>query len=567
MRAGQYTGAIFGGRYRLAERLGGGGMGDVYLGEHLETGRRLAIKVLNETYSGSPEAIERFRREAQAASRIEHENIVSVLDFGHEPKGPHYMVMEILRGESLDVTLKQLGSLPWPVVRSIARQICDALAKVHDMGIVHRDLKPANCFRTRLGDNDFFIKLLDFGVAKLRTSTRDDVPNFTATGAIMGTLAYMAPEQASDSAHVDHRADIYSLGVIVYQLVSGRLPISGQSDVQMLFNLVYRPPTPLGDVCSPGAVPLGLEAVLERALAKTPDARYASVAEFSAALTALELGDFGKPPRASPPPEFALDSTALALSSREPLYEPVLHTALDGSKLPPADPAIPKRSSSRAWTIAASLVTIAAASSVIVLTFWNDESAPAVSLPQAVPSLGFREPPVAQPTPSASDPAVPADAPPTVSPPTTRPEPAAVEPSPPTAPPDLPTTSAPKPTKAGKPRPRTDPEKEAKVDDNKPVSPSPETVREIAFRQARVKARESIAGYIARHAARATVDRVWINVVFDSASGVPRKISVGSNLEHTTFGQRLRDDIQTIRLPSVARDVVIDESFNIPQDG
>lgn len=275
-----------GGRYRLGERLGGGAIGDVFVAEHVVTGRRFAVKLLNDRHRERPDAVERFRREAVAAGRIEHPHIVAVIDFGHDAGGPPYLVMELLQGESLDATLSRERRLAWSRVRAIGLQIADALRAAHAGGVVHRDLKPANCLRTRSGADEDSIKIVDFGLAKLR-SIDAELHSLTDTGALLGTLRYMAPEQAADSAHVDARADLYSLAVMLFRMFTGQLPIQGDTEASFLLNLLRLPPSQLSAAAPDLLAPRGLAMFFERALAKRPDDRFASADEFAAALHAI----------------------------------------------------------------------------------------------------------------------------------------------------------------------------------------------------------------------------------------------------------------------------------------
>ena len=194
------NGVVLAGRYRVLEQIGVGGMGTVHAGEHIEVGRRVAIKILRPESSARPALVERFRREARVTARIEHENVVECLDVGVSDAGECFYVMEWLRGEDLQALLRRERTLAWPRVRAILAQVCRALAAAHERGVVHRDLKPGNVFLVQRGDNRDFVKLLDFGIAKLE----DEGQSLTMTEAFVGTPAYVAPEavagQPSSSA-------------------------------------------------------------------------------------------------------------------------------------------------------------------------------------------------------------------------------------------------------------------------------------------------------------------------------------------------------------------------------
>jgi len=200
-------------RYRLLKKLGEGGMGTVYLAEHVTIKKRCAIKLLNPEYAHKEELVQRFLQEARAASMIAHENVVEITDFGAAPNGSVFFVMEMLVGEDLSDTIKREAPMPWSRVAPMALQICRALGAAHSKGIVHRDMKPENCFRVDRHGNADFIKVLDFGIAKVTSDDPDGTGGrLTSTGMIFGTPTYMSPEQAQGQ-RVDLRSDIYALGV------------------------------------------------------------------------------------------------------------------------------------------------------------------------------------------------------------------------------------------------------------------------------------------------------------------------------------------------------------------
>ncbi|MFY2556668.1 protein kinase domain-containing protein [Corallococcus terminator] len=262
------------GSFRLVRRLGRGGMGTVYLGEHVSIGSRVAVKVLHEHLAMYPELVQRFHAEARAVNVIGHENIVSIFDLNAGPPRP-YLIMEYLDGAPLSAWVGT--PLPAPAVVSVLSQVCDALQAAHLSGIVHRDLKPDNIFLVRRGRGTPFVKVLDFGIAKLADA---NMPQ-THAGIIVGTPEYMAPEQ-SLSRRVDGRADLYALGVIAYQLVTGRLPFEDEGLTAQLVAHQMRAPPPPRSVHA--AVPVALERVILRTLTKAPEERYATAAILRAAL-------------------------------------------------------------------------------------------------------------------------------------------------------------------------------------------------------------------------------------------------------------------------------------------
>ncbi|MGB1015397.1 MAG: serine/threonine-protein kinase [Nannocystaceae bacterium] len=284
---GVKPGDVLGERYRLIRRLGEGGMGVVFRAQHVLIGRPLAVKILPPQYCTRPDAIERLLIEATSTAAIAHENIVDVMDFGVTDDGRAvYLVMELLTGEDLQETLAREGRLPWQRVLGIGLQLCSALYPAHHLGIIHRDLKPANCFRiTRRGFEDF-IKVLDFGIAKVLTPEGEDTRGLTQTGHIIGTLAYMAPEQAF-GAEPTHKFDIHAVGLILYEALTGGLPYSGESQGELLLALHNDSPTPLREQYPVLDAPTQLCRVIERALAKNPADRFSDMAEFHSALAEL----------------------------------------------------------------------------------------------------------------------------------------------------------------------------------------------------------------------------------------------------------------------------------------
>ncbi len=276
---GARVGMVLEGKYEVIRRIGEGGMGEVYEGRHRVIGRRVAVKFLRGEYARDPEVALRFENEARVAGGSEHENIAGVYDVGALADGTRYLVMEFIDGEDVDKLVQR--EAPLSVARSvfIVIQACRALDVVHQRGIVHRDLKPANLFLARRADKTDLVKVLDFGIAKLKPA--DGQPG-TKTGTAIGTAHYMSPEQARGERAVDMRSDVYSLGVILYELLSGKKPHDGDSLLSILHKVMTQPPVPLGSVRS--GLPHALHAVVRRAMAADVAERYATVAEFGDAL-------------------------------------------------------------------------------------------------------------------------------------------------------------------------------------------------------------------------------------------------------------------------------------------
>jgi serine/threonine protein kinase len=263
-------GAEVDGRYRVIELIGEGGMGKVYLAEHVEIGKRVALKVLHPSYSRMPDLVERFRREARAASKIGHPNIVDVTDSGTTTDGSVYFVMEYLEGVELGSVIEREGAIDVARALRIAGQICRALAAAHAQGIVHRDLKPENIFLiTRDGAADV-VKVLDFGIAKTTEAEAARERRLTSPGMAMGTPEYMAPEQAAGRA-ADSRCDVYALGAIMYEMVTGVPPYTGDNFMEILTKKATLDPTP--PVLVRADLPAQVSELVMAAMARNPDAR------------------------------------------------------------------------------------------------------------------------------------------------------------------------------------------------------------------------------------------------------------------------------------------------------
>jgi serine/threonine protein kinase len=287
-------------KYRLDSLLGRGGMGAVYAALHVELERPTAIKLLLPDLISDEHALERFKREARAAARLNHPNVAGTYDFGTLPGGEAYIVMELVEGETLSERLRAAGALPLGEAVLIARQVADGIESAHEGGIVHRDLKPANIIISRDHRGTALVKVLDFGIAQLKeTSTTGGLASITTAGSIMGTPRYMSPEQCSDSK-VDARSDIYSLGVLLYEMLAGRPPFDAPSAMALALKQIQEPPPPLSEARP--EVPEALERVVMWALAKDPADRPQTAAEFSRALLAAEGAAAHMPSTPSPSP-------------------------------------------------------------------------------------------------------------------------------------------------------------------------------------------------------------------------------------------------------------------------
>ncbi|HEX3596101.1 MAG TPA: protein kinase, partial [Polyangiaceae bacterium] len=312
-------GTVIGERYRVDEKLGVGGMGAVYRGEHVLMRKPVAVKVLHREMTTMTEVVKRFELEAIAAGRIDHPNVTVATDFGKLEDGSFYLVLEYVPGRSLTELIRTEAPLSVDRTLFIARQVASGLGAAHAAGIVHRDLKPDNVMLIERGGTKDFVKVLDFGIAKVTSENGGDGAGLTRIGAIFGTPAYMAPEQAAGQ-RVDHRADVYSLGLVIYEMLAGRPAFQAAEINGLLTKQLTEPPPPL-----PDTIDEGVRALVMKMLEKDPAARVASVEELIVAiddhLGAAALAADGNVLAASSPRSVASQSSPRNVAS--PTSEPM----------------------------------------------------------------------------------------------------------------------------------------------------------------------------------------------------------------------------------------------------
>jgi len=317
------------GNYRILAKIGTGGMGAVYLAEHPLIGKKVALKVIHRELAGNKEVVQRFFQEARAVNKIGNEHIVEIHDFGVTPEGDHFYIMEYLEGRTLASVLARAPVLDVMRALHIGAQIASALAAAHASGVIHRDLKPDNIMlMNRLGDPDF-VKVLDFGLAKMFAAAGGAAVQ-TAIGVLLGTPQYMSPEACESKRDIDHRTDIYALGILLFQMLTGKLPFDGETMGEVLVKQVTAlPPAPRG--LNP-AIPPAVEQILLRCLAKPPDARFPTMLALREALLDPEAYLRGSPPiapaRSVAPGEAGVDARQVIAAAEQRTR------LLDGPALP-----------------------------------------------------------------------------------------------------------------------------------------------------------------------------------------------------------------------------------------
>jgi serine/threonine-protein kinase len=364
-------GVVLAERYKLERRISEGGMGVVYEARHVKLDRRVAVKLLHPYLRVSAETMKRFENEARLAASIGHKNIVDVIDLGRH-QGLPYFVMEYLDGEGLNEVLKRRGTLPRAEAVDLGMEILDALTAVHAKGIVHRDLKPGNIMLVTQPGGSRIVKVLDFGICRLQDQSKESI-NLTRTGSVFGTPRYMSPEQARGEKDIDARADLYSVGVILYRSISGSFPFRGDNYNALLNAIANEDPLPPSSHMS--GIPEGLEAIIMRAIARDIDERYQSAAEFMEAIA---------PYSSVPPP---IPSVLPALRRAETTMDPDFRPTVEAKPARAAPPKVEEEKSGSTpttwdstmgrrwpadytWILPASIVLLLVAAGVTALTMF-----------------------------------------------------------------------------------------------------------------------------------------------------------------------------------------------------
>ena len=394
------------GKYLIEKLIKSGGMGSVYAGKHVLMDKTVAIKVLRPSLAVDPDVVARFSREAKAASRISHPHAVSVTDFGEDENGVVFLVMEYLEGRTLKEVIKSEGPMAPARVVEIIRQVSGALDAAHEQGVVHRDLKSENIMLTRT-NGDEWAKVLDFGIAKIQQPHGHRDPDITAPNLVIGTPQYMSPEQCSQSGPLDKRSDVYSLGVIVYEMLAGRVPFTGESPTVIMMKQVQDQPPSLRTVRP--ELDARLDGVIARALAKQPAERFQTAGQLSKALQEATLepqeapaaGAVTTPIAPVPPVAFVDDEDEATVVRAKPVDEAtVVRTRREVPIAPP-----PPEASSSIWRIMIpGLIVLVAVFGVIFFLTRGSTQTPPQNSNSNVSEPGLVQDPNSQPVQSSAPP-------------------------------------------------------------------------------------------------------------------------------------------------------------------
>jgi eukaryotic-like serine/threonine-protein kinase len=404
------VGATVSGKFKVEKMIGQGGMGKVYRARHLTLDRPVVLKMLHRAYSDDPQIVQRFQREARAASRLNHPNSIAVLDFGAAEDGTLYMAMEYLAGRDLSRVVAEEFPLGEARIARIGGQILSALAEAHAQGIIHRDLKPENVMVEPRRDEPDFVKVLDFGIAKI-TAAAENEPKLTQAGLVCGTPEYMSPEQAR-GADLDQRSDLYSVGVILYQLATGELPFQSDTPVGFLTKHLVEVPVPPRQ--RRPEVSERLDALIRRAMEKDPTRRFADAAAMREALLACATP---APARAAPPPPPATLMVDVVEDVPEPAPAPAPAARASRAATAPS-PAPAARSKTPLVAGAAAVIALAVGAAVVIAG--KREAAPPPA-PVAAVAAAQVQPPAPPSPPAATAEPSPTPAPPATAEPTPAP--------------------------------------------------------------------------------------------------------------------------------------------------
>jgi len=401
------AGVLIAGRYRLVRRIGAGGMGEVWEAAHELTSKHVAVKVLNATYARQPEVRARFLQEARAACVVRHPNVVQIHDVVEAPDGSPAMVMDLLTGESLGERCERRGALPLAEIATFLAPAVDAIAAAHAMGVVHRDLKPDNLFLERQVDGRVHVRVLDFGIAKMLPNANHEKSGdhaLTKTGAVLGTPYYMSPEQAFGEKDLDHRSDIYSLGLILHECLTGKRPTEADNFGQIMKIITTGAIPALSSIVT--GMPSDVSDIVERMLTVRREGR-PTLAEVHAVLSrhasALPLAiTFPPPPRNASSmapgagPAGAIDSGAPTMAAIDASSAPKLESTGNSFELSSPPAGVPRRSVGRMTAIVAMVAcTIAILGAGIARM--NTKDAPH---PAAASTMAVSAPPPADPLPA-----------------------------------------------------------------------------------------------------------------------------------------------------------------------